>query len=1108
MALFASRQCLFGQTGLRFVPITPCRVVDTRNPNGPFGGPQISGGTSRDFTIPAGACGVSSTAQAYSLNVAVVPPGALGYLTLWPAGQARPGTSTLNSDGRIKSNAAIVFAGAGGAISVFASDTTHVILDISGYFVSETYPNGLAFYPITPCRVADTRWAPGPLGGPSLAGGQSRTFPILSGSCGIPAWAQAYSLNLTAVPGGPLGYLTAWPTGQTRPTVATLNALTGTVTANAAIVPAGTSGSIDVFASDSTNLVIDANGYFAPPGAGGLSLYGMTPCRVVDTRQTGGPITGGTTQDVNVSPGACTVPTAAQAYVLSATVIPPASLGYLTLWPQGQTRPLVATLNALDGAITSNMAIVLGANGWISAFASDTTNLLLDISGFFSAQYSVQQLTTVVSPAGWGTVSPNCPFGCWYSANLGVQVTAAANPGYEFSNFSGALSGTVNPQSVTMNGPKAVTANFVAPLTLPAGLKGINYFPRGHAWYSMLYDWYTQDCATSTIPVSCVNGQTVKQIVSADLQMLHNNNFNFVHLYLWDQDIVQQGLLGASAGLVQQGFGGPGFTGWDDGGPGASPNNQWSALADFVSQAKGYGIWVFLEFAVGRPGKEIQLEYSASTVGANYAGWVNQFIDQVAGFQNVLIWGVTYGTGQAISGPFWQAAYPAISSHLQQSVYPYPAGRALLAVDANFYLAGPGGVQPQLGTYRWGWQQAQQEAYQWRQFQPPPDVYAFELYNANAGDLQAALECAAGQANPVCAAFPACQGNPVDRCPIPFSKMIPREFATGSSLEAPPIGNGTASYLDENTPTTTAAGQQQWLMETLCSLSTHNIPNTGYYGLYDSASWWEQKYDYTGFKLAANGYWGLQSEVSSFSGYGAGGVKPAWAAMNSSGPCNVPFGPVLTLQADATYYTVNDTATLTYTDANVTSLALNEPVQNAQSYDCASGAPLQGSGLLGSCAFAVITAANTGTITLTGANQDVDGVIQPGTSSTGVAYSVNVGPAPIVTGIVDVTNGQSCNYTVNPSCAISVNQTDIVEIFGLGFNPTGGNTVELLNQSSQAWFYEADGLYYWDDSRTQINVQTGCYAAPGLWTLYVRSPNSGTPSNGVSITLNAGGGCS
>src|ERR1017187_929206 len=46
---------------LRFVPITPCRVADTRNPPGDFGGPSITGGTSRDFTIPNSACGVPST---------------------------------------------------------------------------------------------------------------------------------------------------------------------------------------------------------------------------------------------------------------------------------------------------------------------------------------------------------------------------------------------------------------------------------------------------------------------------------------------------------------------------------------------------------------------------------------------------------------------------------------------------------------------------------------------------------------------------------------------------------------------------------------------------------------------------------------------------------------------------------------------------------------------------------------------------------------------------------------------------------------------------------------------------------------------------------------
>jgi hypothetical protein len=183
-----------------------------------------------------------------------------------------PLASTLNSlDGRIKSNAAIVPAGTGGAVSVFASDTTNVILDINGYFVPATDPTALAFYPITPCRIADTRTATAPLGGPSLGGGQSRTFPILSSACNLPATAQAYSLNFAVVPGGhPLGYLTAWPTGQTKPVVASLNAPTGTVVANAAIVKAGTNGSIDIFASDATNLVIDINGYFAPMDTRGV----------------------------------------------------------------------------------------------------------------------------------------------------------------------------------------------------------------------------------------------------------------------------------------------------------------------------------------------------------------------------------------------------------------------------------------------------------------------------------------------------------------------------------------------------------------------------------------------------------------------------------------------------------------------------------------------------------------------------------------------------------------------------------------------------------------------------------------------------------------------
>ena len=48
-------------------------------------------------------------------------------------------------------------------------------------------------------------------------------------------------------------------------------------------------------------------------------------------------------------------------------------------------QPVVSTLNTLDGATTSNMALVPGGvQGAIDAFASGTTNLILDICGFFA----------------------------------------------------------------------------------------------------------------------------------------------------------------------------------------------------------------------------------------------------------------------------------------------------------------------------------------------------------------------------------------------------------------------------------------------------------------------------------------------------------------------------------------------------------------------------------------------------------------------------------------------------------------------------------------------------------------------------------------------------
>jgi hypothetical protein len=378
--------------GLRFVPVTPCRIIDTRLAPGPFGGPAIVGGSVRSIAIPASSCAIPGNAAAYSLNVTVVPAGTLGFLTLWPTGQPQPIVSTLNaSDGRVKANAALVAAGASGSVSVYVTNTTNVVLDINGYFVPPIGASNLAFYPVTPCRVADTRNPPGPLGGPSMAAAQTRSFSIAGASCGIPATAQAYSLNMTVVPGGALAFLTTWPAGQSQPLVSTLNAPTGAVTANAAIVPAGANGAINVYVTNPTDIIIDTNGYFAPPGnSGELLLYTVNPCRISDTRNAVAPLGGptmsaGQSRNFPIPTSNCGLPSSANAYSLNATVVPRGALGFLALWPSGQAQPLVSTLNSSDGSIISNAAIVpAGSIGSVNTYVTNVTDLILDVNGYFA----------------------------------------------------------------------------------------------------------------------------------------------------------------------------------------------------------------------------------------------------------------------------------------------------------------------------------------------------------------------------------------------------------------------------------------------------------------------------------------------------------------------------------------------------------------------------------------------------------------------------------------------------------------------------------------------------------------------------------------------------
>jgi hypothetical protein len=126
-------------------------------------------------------------------------------------------------------------------------------------------PSGhLAFYTLPPCRIVDTRNAPGSSGGPALAPGWQRIFTVAE-ACGVPAGAKAVSVNLTVVASAP-GYLSLFPGDAVHPGSSNLNFGAGQIRANNAVLAlAGDgTGSVNVFngSTGTVQVIIDVNGYF------------------------------------------------------------------------------------------------------------------------------------------------------------------------------------------------------------------------------------------------------------------------------------------------------------------------------------------------------------------------------------------------------------------------------------------------------------------------------------------------------------------------------------------------------------------------------------------------------------------------------------------------------------------------------------------------------------------------------------------------------------------------------------------------------------------------------------------------------------------------------
>lgn len=122
-------------TNSAFHMVTPCRVIDTRGATGPYGGPALASGATREVAI-TGRCGIPAGATAVSANLTAASPTGTGFLSVFQAGQSWPGTSSLSyRTGKTRASNSILVLSVDGRVNVYNSGSTqHFLIDITGYF--------------------------------------------------------------------------------------------------------------------------------------------------------------------------------------------------------------------------------------------------------------------------------------------------------------------------------------------------------------------------------------------------------------------------------------------------------------------------------------------------------------------------------------------------------------------------------------------------------------------------------------------------------------------------------------------------------------------------------------------------------------------------------------------------------------------------------------------------------------------------------------------------------------------------------------------------------------------------------------------------------------
>ncbi|MBW8731447.1 MAG: CHAP domain-containing protein, partial [Terrabacter sp.] len=358
-------------------PLTPTRLLDTRTG---LGAPaaKVAAGTSLALQV-SGRAGVPSGGVGTAiLNVTVTAPAATGYLTSYPSGATRPGSRSVTypAAGTI-SELVPARLGTDGKVRLYTSAAAHLVAEVVGW-----YPTTGHLVSVTPTRVLDTRTGLGTAQVRVPANG-SVDLPVAGAGIVPSTGASAVVLAVSAVAPSAGGWLTAYPTGTTRPTTAHVRydadaAMTGVVVSRM-----GTGGKVTIQSTAETDLLVDVVGWFRTGG----DHVALAPSRVLDTRIGLGAPTGrvaaGSTVSVPVL-GRAGVPTVGVAAVsITLTPIAPTATTAVTAYASGTTRPTPANVTVASGRTRVNAVVVpVGADGSITVHTSAATYLVVDVQGY------------------------------------------------------------------------------------------------------------------------------------------------------------------------------------------------------------------------------------------------------------------------------------------------------------------------------------------------------------------------------------------------------------------------------------------------------------------------------------------------------------------------------------------------------------------------------------------------------------------------------------------------------------------------------------------------------------------------------------------------------